>query len=79
MALLPASRLMHVFAYGASDLAGPFSVTVGRSLAKRWICLFVCVVTTAQGYLEHWVSKLERSRDFVVATLELKHMTPLAV
>ena len=49
IAPLPASRLKprtHVFAYAASDLAGPFNVTVGRSLAKRWICLFVCMVTT---------------------------------
>ena len=50
MAPLPALRLKprtHVFAYAASDLAGPFSVAVGRSTAKRWICLFVCMVTTA--------------------------------
>ena len=50
MAPLPASRLKprtHVFAYAASDLACPFSVTVGRSSAKRWICLFVCMLTTA--------------------------------
>ena len=50
MAPLPASRLKprtHVFAYAASDLAGPFSVTVGRSSAKRWICLFICMVSTA--------------------------------
>ena len=50
MAPMPASRSKprtHVFAYAASYLAGPFSVTVGRSLAKRWICLFVCMVTTA--------------------------------
>ena len=38
MAPLPASRLKprtHVFAYVASDLAGSFSVTVGRNSAKR--------------------------------------------
>ena len=50
MAPLPASRLKprtHVFAHATSDLAGPFSVTVGRSSAKHWICLFVCMVATA--------------------------------
>ena len=50
MAPLPASRLKprtHVFVYAASDLAGPFIVTVGRSSAKHWICSFVCMVTTA--------------------------------
>ena len=50
MAPLPASRLKprtHVFTYAASDLAGPFSVVVGRSTVKRWLCVFVCMVTTA--------------------------------
>ena len=50
MAPLPASRLKprtHVFTYAASDLAGPFSVVVGGSTLKRWLCVFVCMVTTA--------------------------------
>ena len=50
MAPLPSVRLKprtHVFAYVASDLAGPFSVVVGRSHVKRWLCVFVCMVTTA--------------------------------
>ena len=29
------------------DYAGPFFVTVGRSTHKRWLCLFVCLATTA--------------------------------
>ena len=33
--------------YAVSDLAGPFSMTMGRNSAKLWICLFVCMVTTA--------------------------------
>ena len=50
MVPLPASKLKprtHVFTYAASDLAGPFSVVVGRSTVKRWLCVFVCMVTTA--------------------------------
>ena len=50
MAPLPASKLKprtHVFTYAASDFAGPFSVVVGRSTVKRWLCEFVCMVTTA--------------------------------
>ena len=50
IAPLPASRLKprtHVFTYAASDLAGPFSVVVGRSTVKRWLSVFVCMVTTA--------------------------------
>ena len=50
MAPLPVSKLKprtHVFTYAASDLAGPFSVVVGRSTVKRWLCVFVCMVTTA--------------------------------
>ena len=50
MAPLPASRLKpftHVFTCTASDLAGPFNVVVGRSTVRRWLCIFVCMVTTA--------------------------------
>ena len=36
-----------MFAYVASNLAWPFGVSVGRSTVKRWICVFVCLVTTA--------------------------------
>ena len=50
MAPLPDNRLRprcHVFAYAASDLAEPFSIVVGRSTVKCWLCVFVCMVTTA--------------------------------
>ena len=50
MAPLPAYRLKpfaHVFAYTASDLAGPFCIVVGRSTVRRWLCVFVCLTTTA--------------------------------
>ena len=50
MAPLSASRLKprtHVVTCAASDLAAPFSVVVGRSTVKRWLCVFVCMVTTA--------------------------------
>ena len=50
MASLPSVRLkprMLVFTRVASDLADPFSVVVGRSHVKRWLCVFVCMVTTA--------------------------------
>ena len=50
MAPLPAYRLKpftHVFACTASDFAGPFSVVVGRSTVRRWLCVFVCLTTTA--------------------------------
>ena len=49
MAPLPVARFQprsHVFTYAASDLTGPFSVVVGRSTVKRWLCVFVCMVTT---------------------------------
>ena len=36
---------MHV--YAVYDLAGPFSMKVGKRSSKLWICLFVCMVTTA--------------------------------
>ena len=50
MAPLLASRLKpqtHVFTYVASDFVGPFIMVVGRSTVKRWLCVFVCMVTTA--------------------------------
>ena len=50
MAPLPSARFkprLNVFTYVASDLAGPFGVTIGRSVVKRWLCVFVCMTTTA--------------------------------
>ena len=50
MAPLPAYRLKpfaHVFTYTASDFAGPFCIVVGRSTVRRWLCVFVCLTTTA--------------------------------
>ena len=50
MAPLLAYRLKpfaHVFAYTASDFAGPFCIVVGRSTVRRWLCVFVCLTTTA--------------------------------
>ena len=49
MAPLPSYRVKPrccVFTYVAADLAGPFGVSVGRSTLKRWLCVFVCLVTT---------------------------------
>ena len=36
-----------MFTYVCSDFTGPFSVVVGRSRARRWLCIFVCMITTA--------------------------------
>ena len=50
MKLFPASRLKpfaHVFTCTASELAGSFNVVFGRSTVRRWLCIFVCMVTTA--------------------------------
>ena len=50
MAPLPSARLKprySVFAYASSDLAGPFSVSIGRSTVKRWLCIFVCLATAS--------------------------------
>ena len=50
IAPLPSVRLKprtHVFAYVASNLAGPFSVVVGWSHVKRWLFVFMCMITTA--------------------------------
>lgn len=50
MAPLPAARLSSFtrpFTYVGIDLFGPLLVKVGRSTAKRWICLFTCLTTRA--------------------------------
>ena len=50
MAPLPSAKLkprFSVFAYASSDLTGPFSVSIGRSTVKRWLCIFVCLETTS--------------------------------
>jgi len=50
MAPLPSYRLKprtSVFTYVASDLVGPFGVSIGRSVVKCWLYIFVCLVTTS--------------------------------
>ena len=50
MAPLPEFRVKPreaVFHSISIDYAGPYEVKRGRSLEKRWVCLFVCNVTTA--------------------------------
>ena len=50
MAPLPAFRVkprQPVFSSVSIDYAGPYLVKRGRSEEKRWVCLFVCNVTTA--------------------------------
>ena len=50
MSTLPSYRInahQPVFQSVGIDYAGPFFVTVGRSTHKRWLCLFVCLGTTA--------------------------------
>ncbi|XP_053690825.1 uncharacterized protein LOC128739367 [Sabethes cyaneus] len=50
MAPLPPARLasfVRPFTYTGIDLFGPLVVKVGRSAAKRWICLFTCLTTRA--------------------------------
>ena len=45
MTPLPNTRFkprLNVFTYVASDLAGPIGVTIGRSVAKRWLCVYDC-------------------------------------
>ncbi|XP_062699013.1 uncharacterized protein LOC134284280 [Aedes albopictus] len=50
MAPLPVARLSSFarpFTYTGIDFFGPLLVKVGRSAAKRWICLFTCLTTRA--------------------------------
>ncbi|XP_062717081.1 uncharacterized protein LOC134292190 [Aedes albopictus] len=50
MAPLPVARLSSFtrpFTYTGIDFLGPLMVKVGRSSAKRWICLFTCLTTRA--------------------------------
>ncbi|XP_055527943.1 uncharacterized protein LOC129720484 [Wyeomyia smithii] len=50
MAPLPVVRLSSFtrpFTYTGIDLFGPLLVKVGRSVAKRWICLFTCLTIRA--------------------------------
>lgn len=50
MASLPDFRVkarQPLFSSTSIDYAGPYEVTRGRSIEKRWLCLFVCNVTTA--------------------------------
>ncbi|XP_062716205.1 uncharacterized protein LOC134291874 [Aedes albopictus] len=50
MGPLPAVRLepdVRPFTYVGVDLFGPYLVKVGRSAAKRWVCLFTCLTIRA--------------------------------
>ena len=50
MAPLPGYRIKPreaVFSSVSLDYAGPYEVKRGRSLVKRWVCVFVCNVTSA--------------------------------
>ena len=50
MAPLPEYRItprQAVFTSTSLDYAGPFEVKRGRSVEKRWVCVFVCNVTSA--------------------------------
>ena len=50
MSTLPSYRVnahQPVFCNVGIDYAGPFFVTLGRRTHKRWLCLFVCLATTA--------------------------------
>ena len=50
MSTLPRERISargHVFRDVSVDYAGPFYVTHGRGSAKRYLCVFVCMATTA--------------------------------
>ncbi|XP_058827206.1 uncharacterized protein LOC131687171 [Topomyia yanbarensis] len=50
MARLPKERLtpfVRPFTYVGVAYMGPFEVKVGRSLVKRWICLFTCLTVWA--------------------------------
>ena len=50
MADLPHSRVnpsKYVFEHTGADVCGPFEVAVGRSVAKRWVLVMVCMTTKA--------------------------------
>lgn len=50
MAPLPSERVcpfVCVFSCVSVDYAGPFVVTMGRKSLKRWLCVLVCMSTTA--------------------------------
>ncbi|XP_058458201.1 uncharacterized protein LOC131434928 [Malaya genurostris] len=50
MGPLPKVRLtpfIRPFTYVGVDYMGPFEVKIGRSLVKRWICLFTCLTIRA--------------------------------
>ena len=50
MAPLPSFRIkprQPIFCSVSVDYAGPYEVKRGRSVEKRWLCLFTCNVTTA--------------------------------
>ena len=50
MAPLPSERVcpfVCVFSCVSVDYAGPFVVTLGRKSLKRWLCVLVCMSTTA--------------------------------
>ena len=50
MSSLPPERIRPfraVFECVSVDYAGPFSVSVGRRAMKRWMCVCVCMATTA--------------------------------
>ena len=50
MAPLPEYRIKPreaVFSSVFIDYAGPYEVRRGRSLVKRWVCMFMCNVTSA--------------------------------
>lgn len=50
MGPLPAVRLepfVRPFTYVGIDIFGPYSVKLGRSSVKRWVCLFTCLIIRA--------------------------------
>ncbi|XP_055622807.1 uncharacterized protein LOC129766310 [Toxorhynchites rutilus septentrionalis] len=50
MGPLPAVRLepyVRAFTYVGVDIFGPYLVKVGRSVVKRWVCLFTCLTIRA--------------------------------
>ena len=50
MSSLPSERVLprqYVWSNTAIDYAGPFDVVAGRGTTKRYLCVFVCMATTA--------------------------------